>query len=348
MTEKIIKKTTEETDEFTSLSEESKVELEEEAEEMLHEDIIDVNVDNSLNMYFIQATAMPLLTKEQEVELGKKIQEGDKEAKDKLIVSNLRLVISIAKKYRRDDVPFEDLIQNGNLGLINAAERFDYSKGYKFSTYAVWWIKQSIQRELMNTENSIRIPVHIREKINKYCKEKNIFEKENGREPTKKEMARIINVNLETIKKIEEYMTPMLSLDASIRSDVDTDTTLADYIKDDSAASEDEIILDMERSKIINIMMNELDERSRNIMIMRFGLDGDRPMTLEEIGEKFNLTRERIRQIEQKSLRKMRRSKARHLLSGYVDDNMLDLSPYQIKKYTEQQLFEPLNYIYKE
>ena len=263
----------------------------------------DYESKDSIKLYLREIGKTPLLTAEQEIELGKKIKLGDKDARKKLIESNLRLVVSIAKIYINRGLPFDDLIQEGNAGLIKAVEKYDASKGYRFSTYATWWIRQSVTRGLVAQSRLIRLPIHFQEKINLIKKCEISFVKEKGREPSIKEIAAALNEKEETIRKYKNLSQDATSLDIPVGED--QDVTLMDFIVDDFVM-EDEVVSKISEEEILNLMKENLTEKELTILCYRFGLLGDEVSTLQEIGTKYNVSRERIRQIESKALRRLR------------------------------------------
>ena len=247
---------------------------------------------------------VPLLTAEEEIELAKRVEEGDEAAKKKLTEANLRLVVSIAKKYVGRGMPFLDLIQEGNMGLMKAVDKFDYSKGYKFSTYATWWIRQAITRGIADTGRTIRVPVHMVETINKTLRMTRTLLQELGREPTPEEVADRLNVPVSRVREVLKISRDPVSLDTPIGEE--DDSHLGDFIEDDSALSPaDSSAFSMLREEL-NTALESLTDRERQVVELRFGLRDGRARTLEEVGREFNVTRERIRQIEAKALRKLR------------------------------------------
>ena len=267
------------------------------------DDFSDV-LDDPVRLYFKDIGNVPLLTPEEEVKLAIKIREGDDKARKKLCESNLRLVVSIARRYINRGVSFLDLIQEGNIGLIRAVERFDHTKGYKFSTYATWWIRQAVTRCIADQGRTIRIPVHMVEKINKYVRVKRQLFQELGREPDKKEIAEALGTDVETIEELEKINTDPVSLETPVGEE--EDSRLADFIADNTMRSADALVDDVMLRKEIYKALDTLSERERMVLILRFGLEDGKSRTLEEVGEVFNVTRERIRQIEAKALRKLR------------------------------------------
>ena len=263
-----------------------------------------VSTEDPVRMYLKEIGNVPLLTTEQEVELAKRVEAGDEEAKKQLTEANLRLVVSIAKKYVGRGMPFLDLIQEGNMGLMKAVDKFDYTKGYKFSTYATWWIRQAITRGIADTGRTIRVPVHMVETINKTLRMTRTLLQELGREPTPEEVAERLNVSVSRVREVLKISRDPVSLDTPIGEE--DDSHLGDFIKDDSALSPaDSAAFSMLRAELATAL-ESLTDRERQVVKLRFGLEDGRARTLEEVGKEFNVTRERIRQIEAKALRKLR------------------------------------------
>ena len=263
-----------------------------------------VSTEDPVRMYLKEIGNVPLLTTEQEVELAKRVEAGDEEAKKQLTEANLRLVVSIAKRYVGRGMLFLDLIQEGNLGLIKAVEKFDYRKGYKFSTYATWWIRQAITRGIADTGRTIRVPVHMVETINKTLRMTRTLLQELGREPTPEEVAERLNVSVSRVREVLKISRDPVSLDTPIGEE--DDSHLGDFIEDDSALSPaDSAAFSMLRAELATAL-ESLTDRERQVVKLRFGLEDGRARTLEEVGKEFNVTRERIRQIEAKALRKLR------------------------------------------
>ena len=263
-----------------------------------------VSTEDPVRMYLKEIGNVPLLTTEQEVELAKRVEAGDEEAKKQLTEANLRLVVSIAKKYVGRGMPFLDLIQEGNMGLMKAVDKFDYTKGYKFSTYATWWIRQAITRGIADTGRTIRVPVHMVETINKTLRMTRTLLQELGREPTPEEVAERLNVSVSRVREVLKISRDPVSLYTPIGEE--DDSHLGDFIEDDSALSPaDSAAFSMLRAEL-STALESLTERERQVVKLRFGLEDGRARTLEEVGKEFNVTRERIRQIEAKALRKLR------------------------------------------
>ena len=263
-----------------------------------------VSTEDPVRMYLKEIGNVPLLTSEQEVELARRVEEGDPEAKKALTEANLRLVVSIAKKYVGRGMPFLDLIQEGNMGLMKAVDKFDYTKGYKFSTYATWWIRQAITRGIADTGRTIRVPVHMVETINKTLRMTRQLLQELGREPTPEEVAEKLGVPASRVREVLKISRDPVSLDTPIGEE--DDSHLGDFIEDDTALSPaDSATFSMLKEELSNAL-ESLTERERQVVKLRFGLEDGRARTLEEVGKEFNVTRERIRQIEAKALRKLR------------------------------------------
>lgn len=275
-----------------------------------------VSLDDPVRMYLKEIGNVPLLTAEQEQELAKRVAGGDQAAKDKLIESNLRLVVSIAKKFTGHGVPFLDLIQEGNIGLMRAVDKFDYTMGNKFSTYATWWIRQSVTRAIAETGHTIRVPVHMDGKINRINREYKVLSQELGREPTMEEAAKRLNMPVGELEDTMKISRDPVSLDKPIGDE--NDSYLGDMIEDKNSLSPSESAELSMRNEQIRQTLDTLDDRERKIIEMRFGLNDQAPMTLDEVGKKFHLTRERVRQLEARALRKMGKT-ARKDLGDYVD-----------------------------
>ena len=284
--------------------EEAEVE-EAEAGQLDDADVLDgVSTEDPVRMYLKEIGNVPLLTSEQEVRLAKLVEQGDQDAKNQLTEANLRLVVSIAKKYVGRGMPFLDLIQEGNMGLMKAVDKFDYTKGYKFSTYATWWIRQAITRGIADTGRTIRVPVHMVETINKTLRMSRQLLQELGREPTPAEVADKLGVPESRVREVLKISRDPVSLDTPIGEE--DDSHLGDFIEDDTALSPaDSATFSMLREERNNAL-SSLTSREREVVTLRFGLEDGRARTLEEVGREFNVTRERIRQIEAKALRKLR------------------------------------------
>ena len=276
-----------------------------------------INIDDPVRMYLREIGKIPLLTFEEELELAKKVIDGDEEAKQKLAESNLRLVVSIAKKYVGRGMLFLDLIQEGNMGLIKAVEKFDYKKGYKFSTYATWWIRQAITRAIADQARTIRIPVHMVETINKLIRTSRHLLQQLGREPTPEEIAEEMEIPVEKVMEIQKIAQDPVSLETPIGEE--DDSHLGDFIQDeDSPAPQDSAAYTLLKEQLEEVM-NTLTPREAKVLKLRFGLEDGRARTLEEVGREFMVTRERIRQIEAKALRKLRHPSRSKKLKDYMN-----------------------------
>ena len=271
--------------------------------------------DDPVKLYLKEIGDYPLLTAEEEIDLAQRIMDGDEAAKTRLAESNLRLVVSIAKRYVGRGLSFLDLIQEGNLGLIKAVDKFDYTKGFKFSTYATWWIRQAITRSIADQSRTIRIPVHMSEVINKTYRVSRTLLQELGREPTEQEIADAMDLPASKIREILKVSADPISLDTPIGEE--DDSHLGDFIKDDSVIGPEDAAAYTVLQDQISKLLNTLTEREQRVLILRFGLKDGRTRTLEEVGKEFNVTRERIRQIEAKALRKLRHPSRARLLKGY-------------------------------
>lgn len=273
------------------------------------EEVVDTNdlgafVDNSVKLYLKEMGSIPLLTPDEEKELALRIADGDIEAKKRLVEANLRLVISVAKHYQGCGLSFLDLIQEGNTGLIRAAEKFDVSKGFKFSTYATWWIKQAISRAVADQSKTIRIPVHMTENINRLCATARDLVVKLGRDATNEEIAEAMGITAEEVKEIRSHMVEMTSLEMQVGDD--EDVTVGSLVKDDKMPAPEHNILVEDSKSTIDTVLDTLSDREKNIIILRFGIGTEEPKTLEEVGKELGLTKERIRQIEAKALAKLR------------------------------------------
>ena len=275
-----------------------------------------INLDDPVRMYLREIGRIPLLSYEEETELAKKVLKGDEEAKQKLAEANLRLVVSIAKKYVGRGMLFLDLIQEGNMGLIKAVEKFDYTKGFKFSTYATWWIRQAITRAIADQARTIRIPVHMVETINKLIRTSRHLLQQMGREPTPEELAKELDMSVEKVQEIQKIAQDPVSLETPIGEE--DDSHLGDFIQDDdSPAPQDVAAYTLLREQLEEVM-GTLTPREAKVLRLRFGLDDGKARTLEEVGKEFSVTRERIRQIEAKALRKLRHPSRSKKLRDYM------------------------------
>lgn len=299
------------------------LEEEMEEEEEVTADPMDLSVPDGISladpirMYLKEIGKIPLLSTEEEIELAKRMEKGDEEARKKLAEANLRLVVSIAKRYAGRGMQFLDLIQEGNLGLIKAVEKFDYRKGYKFSTYATWWIRQAITRAIADQARTIRIPVHMVETINRLIRTSRQMVQELGREPTPEELAKKLDMPVERVREIKKISQDPVSLETPIGEE--EDSHLGDFIQDDNVmVPADQATFTLLHEQLME-SLETLTEREQQVLRLRFGLDDGRPRTLEEVGRVFHVTRERIRQIEAKALRKLRHPSRSKKLKDYLD-----------------------------
>ncbi len=276
-----------------------------------------VSTEDPVRMYLKEIGKVPLLTAEEEIELAKRMELGDQEAKKRLAEANLRLVVSIAKRYVGRGMLFLDLIQEGNLGLIKAVEKFDYRKGYKFSTYATWWIRQAITRAIADQARTIRIPVHMVETINKLIRVSRQLLQELGREPTPEEIAKEMDMPVERVREILKISQEPVSLETPIGEE--EDSHLGDFIQDDNVPVPADAATFTLLKEQLEEVLGTLTEREQKVLILRFGLEDGRARTLEEVGKEFNVTRERIRQIEAKALRKLRHPSRSRKLKDYLE-----------------------------
>ena len=276
-----------------------------------------ISIEDPVRMYLKEIGKVPLLSAEEEIELAQRMEEGDGDAKKRLAEANLRLVVSIAKRYVGRGMLFLDLIQEGNLGLIKAVEKFDYRKGYKFSTYATWWIRQAITRAIADQARTIRIPVHMVETINKLIRVSRQLLQELGREPLPEEIAEEMNLPVERVREILKISQEPVSLETPIGEE--EDSHLGDFIQDDNVpVPADAAAFTLLKEQLVEVL-GTLTEREQKVLRLRFGLDDGRARTLEEVGKEFNVTRERIRQIEAKALRKLRHPSRSRKLKDYLD-----------------------------
>ncbi len=289
----------------------------EEAEPVELEPLEGISIDDPVRMYLKEIGKVPLLTSAEEIKLAKRMERGDEEAKRRLIEANLRLVVSIAKKYVGRGMLFLDLIQEGNLGLIRAVEKFDWRKGYKFSTYATWWIRQAITRALADQARTIRIPVHMVETINKLIRVSRQLLQELGREPTPEEIGQALKMPTERVREIIKIAQEPISLETPIGEE--EDSHLGDFIEDQDALAPAEAASFTMLKEQLEGVLDTLTPRERKVLKLRFGLDDGRPRTLEEVGREFGVTRERIRQIEAKALRKLRHPSRSKRLKDFIE-----------------------------
>ena len=276
-----------------------------------------ISIEDPVRMYLKEIGKVPLLSAEEEIELAQRMEQGDESAKKRLAEANLRLVVSIAKRYVGRGMLFLDLIQEGNLGLIKAVEKFDYRKGYKFSTYATWWLRQAITRAIADQARTIRIPVHMVETINKLIRVSRQLLQELGREPSPEEIAEEMNMSVERVREILKISQEPVSLETPIGEE--EDSHLGDFIQDDNVpVPADAAAFTMLKEQLEDVL-STLTDREQKVLRLRFGLDDGRARTLEEVGKEFNVTRERIRQIEAKALRKLRHPSRSRKLKDYLD-----------------------------
>ena len=276
-----------------------------------------VSIEDPVRMYLKEIGKVPLLSAEEEIELAKRMEEGDEAAKKRLAEANLRLVVSIAKRYVGRGMLFLDLIQEGNLGLIKAVEKFDYRKGYKFSTYATWWIRQAITRAIADQARTIRIPVHMVETINKLIRVSRQLLQELGREPQPEEIAERMDMSVDRVREILKISQEPVSLETPIGEE--DDSNLGDFVADVNTVTPEGNVESVMLRDHIDALLGDLKERERQVIELRFGLRDGHPRTLEEVGKEFNVTRERIRQIEAKALRKLRHPSRSRKLKDYLD-----------------------------
>lgn len=280
---------------------------------------VDAFADDSVRLYLREIGKIPLLTPEEEADLADRIVKGDKKAKDKMVESNMRLVVSIAKRYGGRGLDFLDLIQEGNTGLLRAVEKFDPAKGFKFSTYATWWVRQAITRAIADQARTIRIPVHMVETINKVLRTTRKLTSELNREPTNEEIAEELGMEPDKVDYVMRIKQDIASLDASVgREGDDEDSVLGDFVEDEERDSPEDSAANQILKEQLSEIIATLTDREQKIIRLRFGIGGGRPHTLEEVGNEFDVTRERIRQIEAKALSKLRKNKDTKKLHEYL------------------------------
>ena len=289
-------------------------------EAALNSQYLDDVSDDSVRLYLREIGKIPLLTGDEELELAQKVKEGDKRAKDKMAEANMRLVVSIAKRYSGRGLDFLDLIQEGNTGLLRAVEKFDPDKGFKFSTYATWWIRQAITRAIADQARVIRIPVHMVETINKLLRTQRRMTQELNREPTMDELAKELDMEPSKIEYVMKIKQDIHSLDAGVgRDGEEEDSVLGDFIEDEDSTTPEESASNQLLKEQVQAILSSLSDREQKIVNMRFGLDNGKSHTLEEVGQEFAVTRERIRQIEAKALAKLRKHKDAKKLHEYLN-----------------------------
>jgi RNA polymerase primary sigma factor len=310
----IVSATDPKTEEFTAEWAE-----EEEEEEIVLDDkaYLDDIADDSVRLYLREIGKIPLLTAPEELALAQRVVAGEKKAKDQMAEANMRLVVSIAKRYVGRGLDLLDLIQEGNTGLLRAVEKFDPDKGFKFSTYATWWIRQAITRAIADQARTIRIPVHMVETINKLLRTQRRLTQELNREPTNEEIAKAMEIDVDKVEHIMKIKQDISSLDASVRDD-EEDSVLGDFIEDEDTVTPEEAATGQLLKEHVKDMLSALTEREQKILKLRFGLEDGKSHTLEEVGQEFSVTRERIRQIEAKALAKLRKHKDSKKLHDYI------------------------------
>lgn len=278
----------------------------------------DYQNNNPLRTYFDEIGKVPLLSREEEVELAKRIEEGDEQAKKELASANLRLVVSVAKKYRNYGLPFLDLIQEGNVGLMKAIEKFDWRKGYKFSTYATWWIRQAILRSITNRSRTIRIPAHMNELIREINQAEHEHKQKHGEEPYLEEIAEKLDISKEKVRKAKKSAQTTTSLDSSLGNDGEDGGVLIDILKNENVPPpEQETFTTMLKHRLKGILNKELTDREKRILQLRYGLEDYHPRTLDEVGKVFDISRERVRQIQKKAIEKLQSPRIKNQLKQY-------------------------------
>jgi RNA polymerase primary sigma factor len=294
-------------DEFYAALEEARITVVTAADDEPEPDAAEADVEittDALQLFLKDIGRVPLLTAAQEVELAKRIERGDHDAKQAMVEANLRLVVSIAKRYRNQGLPFLDLIQEGTIGLVRAAEKFDHRKGFKFSTYATWWIRQAVARAIADKGRTIRMPVHVVEKLNRIMRSERKLRAERGREPTTEEIALDLDMTLEEVEHIRRSAQIPVSLEKPVGDDEESE--FGHFLADETTPLPDELAETTLQREALRSILGALSERERRVLELRYGLDGQQPRTLDEVGRAFNVTRERIRQIEHQGLKKLR------------------------------------------
>ncbi|MFW6012857.1 MAG: sigma-70 family RNA polymerase sigma factor [Candidatus Bipolaricaulota bacterium] len=275
---------------------------------------------NPIRRYFDEVGKEELLSREEEVELAKRVEQGDEKAKEQLASANLRLVISIAKKYRNYGLPFLDLIQEGNLGLMKAIEKFDWRKGYKFSTYATWWIRQAILKALTNRSRTVRVPAHMKELSRKIDRVEQEHIQEHGEEPSAEEVAEQLDVTKEKVRRAKKSTQTTVSLDKPLGEESDDGGVLGDILEDENSATpEKESFGDLLKGRLKGLLNKELTDREKHILKLRYGLEDYQPRTLEEVGEVFDISRERVRQLQNRAIKKLQKPEIKDQLKRYQD-----------------------------
>lgn len=278
----------------------------------------EANVEDSVRSYLKQIGNIPLLSKESEITLAKQIESGDENAREKMTNSNLRLVVSVAKKYvQSSNMTFLDLIQEGNIGLMKAVEKYDYTKGYKFSTYAMWWIRQSITRAIADQSRIIRIPVHMKEQMNKISKAMRKYATDNGREPSVRELCEYLDMKEDKLQEILKLYGDTVSLDTPVGEE--DDSVLIDFVADNNTPEQFETVEKIMLGEQLDELLGELSDREQRVIRLRFGFEDGRIWTLEEVGQEYNVTRERIRQIEARAINRIRMKRATKRLHAYLE-----------------------------
>ncbi len=295
------------------------VDEEERDRRIFEQSLLDVNIEDPVKMYLKDIGQVPLLSADEEAELAQKARDGDEAAKKRLSEANLRLVVSIAKRYVGRGMLFLDLIQEGNIGLMRAVEKFDYEKGFKFSTYATWWIRQAITRAIADQSRPIRLPVHVVETIHRMTRESRQLLQQLGRDPTPEELAKALELPVERIREIQKIAQDTVSLETPIGEE--EDSHLADFIVDDRAMTPGETVEATMRKEQLLEVLNTLTPREEKVLRLRYGIDDGKIRTLEEVGKEFNVTRERIRQIEAKALRKLRHPSRSKKLKAFTQES---------------------------
>ncbi len=295
------------------------VDEEERDRRIFEQSLLDVNIEDPVKMYLKDIGQVPLLSADEEAELAQKARDGDEAAKKRLSEANLRLVVSIAKRYVGRGMLFLDLIQEGNIGLMRAVEKFDYEKGFKFSTYATWWIRQAITRAIADQSRPIRLPVHVVETIHRMTRESRQLLQQLGRDPTPEELAKALDLPVERVREIQKIAQDTVSLETPIGEE--EDSHLADFIVDDRAMTPGETVEATMRKEQLLEVLNTLTPREEKVLRLRYGIDDGKIRTLEEVGKEFNVTRERIRQIEAKALRKLRHPSRSKKLKAFTQES---------------------------